>query len=65
VADAPDDAGSAERPGLGALARRALPDLLEATIVPATLFYVVLVHVGAGAAMVITLTWRVGRWSAG
>jgi intracellular septation protein A len=60
VADAPDDAGSAELPALGAIARRALPNLFEATIVPATLFYVVLVHVGAGAAMVITLAWASG-----
>jgi hypothetical protein len=50
-------AGPAELPALGAIARRALPNLLEATIVPAALFCVVLVHVGTGAAMVATLAW--------
>lgn len=47
-------------PPLGAVARRALPNLLEATLVPAALFYVVLVQVGAGAAMVVTSCWSFG-----
>jgi uncharacterized membrane protein len=46
-----------ELPSLGAIARRTVPHLLEATIVPAALFYVVLVRFGAGAAMVATLVW--------
>jgi hypothetical protein len=46
-----------ELPSLGAIARRTVPHLLEATIIPALLFYVVLVKVGAGAAMVATLGW--------
>lgn len=56
----PDAPGPAELPALGAIARRALPNLLEATLVPAALFYVVLVHVGPGAAMVATLAWSGG-----
>ncbi len=44
-------------PSLGAIARRTVPHLLEATIVPAALFYVVLVRFGTGAAMVATLGW--------
>jgi uncharacterized membrane protein len=46
-----------ELPSLAAIARRTVPHLLEATIVPAALFYVVLVRVGPGAAMVATLVW--------
>ncbi|MDP9389042.1 MAG: hypothetical protein M3Q48_14285 [Actinomycetota bacterium] len=53
-------AGRAELPALGAIARRALPNLVEATIVPAALFCVVLVQVGTGAAMVATLAWSAG-----
>lgn len=55
-----DASASGQLPALGAIARRALPNLLEASIVPAVLFYVVLVHVGAGAAMVATLVWSGG-----
>ena len=51
---------AAELPALSAIARRALPNLLEATLVPAVLFYVMLVHVGAGAAMVATFLWSGG-----
>jgi uncharacterized membrane protein len=46
-----------ELPSLAAIARRTLPHLLEATIIPAALFYVVLVRFGTGAAMVATLAW--------
>lgn len=56
----PDAPGPAELPALGTIARRAVPNLLEATIVPAGLFYVVLIHLGARAAMVATLAWSVG-----
>ena len=46
-----------ELPSLGDIARRTVPHLLEATILPALLFYVVLVRFGTGAAMVATLAW--------
>jgi hypothetical protein len=47
-----------------ALARRSLPHVLEATLVPAVISYVLLLTVGAGAAMVAVLAWTyiaVGR----
>jgi hypothetical protein len=44
----------------GAIARRSLPQLAEATVVPAILFYVVLLSVGAGAAMIAVLCWTYG-----
>lgn len=56
----PDASGPGELPALGAIARRALPNLVEATIVPAVMFYVVLVHIGPGAAMLATLAWSGG-----
>lgn len=46
-----------ELPSLGAVARRTVPHLLEATILPALLLYVVLVRFGTGAAMVATPAW--------
>ena len=52
-----DVAAPLELPSLSAIARRTVPHLLEATIGPAALFYVVLVRFGAGAAMVATLVW--------
>jgi len=52
-----DAAAPLQLPSLGAIARRTVPHLLEATIVPAALFYGVLVRIGAGAAMVATLVW--------
>ena len=39
------------------LGRRSLPHLLEATVVPTVLFYVLLVTISAGAAMVGVLCW--------
>ena len=42
---------------LRTLGRRSLPNVLEATVLPAVLFYVVLVTVGAGAAMIAVLAW--------
>jgi uncharacterized membrane protein len=42
---------------LVALGRRSLPHVLEATVAPAILSYVLLVAVGAGAAMVAVLCW--------
>lgn len=52
-----DPSQLSRRPVLVALARRSLPHLLEATVLPAILFYVLLVSVGAGAAMVGALCW--------
>jgi hypothetical protein len=45
------------RPVLLAVARRSLPQLAEATVIPAVLFYCVLVAIGPGAAMVAALGW--------
>ena len=39
------------------LGRRSLPHLLEATVVPTMLFYVLLVTIGPGAAMIGVLCW--------
>ncbi len=54
---------------LGQLARRSLPSLLEATAIPAALFYLCLVHFGSGVAMIVVLSWSYGavarRWLAG
>ena len=49
---------------LVALARRSLPHVLEATLVPAIISYVLLLTIGAGAAMIAVLAWTyiaVGR----
>jgi hypothetical protein len=45
---------------LAVLGRRSLPSLLEATVIPAILFYVFLVYVGPGAAMLAVLSWSYG-----
>jgi len=45
---------------LMAVGRRSLPHLLEATLIPAILFYVVMMTIGTGAAMVIVLLWTFG-----
>lgn len=42
------------------LARRSLPSLVEATLIPAILFYVCLAHIGAGVAMLAVLAWSYG-----
>ncbi len=42
---------------LAVLGRRSLPSLLEATVVPAILFYVCIVYIGDVAAMVAVLGW--------
>jgi hypothetical protein len=68
--DAPDDHALGERrhlslrPVLAGLARRSLPHLLEATLVPSILFYILLVTINAPTAMVGVLCWTfvaVGR----
>ncbi len=54
---------------LGELARRSLPSVLEATVIPAVLFYVCLVHFGPVVAMIVVLSWSYGavarRWLSG
>jgi hypothetical protein len=47
-------------PLLLAVARRGLPDLLESTIVPAILFFVVMTTVNATVAMAVVLAWAYG-----
>jgi uncharacterized membrane protein len=47
----------AMRPVLGGLARRSLPHILEATLVPTIIFYVLLVSLGSAAAMIGVLCW--------
>ena len=66
TADAPN--GDASGPGrklakgpiLAAVARRGIPNLVEATIFPAILFVVVLTVIGTGAAMIAVLAWSYG-----
>jgi intracellular septation protein A len=45
------------RPMLLAVARRSLPQIVEATLIPSLLFYVIVTTIGAGAAMVAVLVW--------
>ena len=45
------------RPVLAGLARRSLPHLLDATLVPSVLFYILLVTINAPVAMVGVLCW--------
>ena len=49
-----------KRPVLLAVARRGLPNLLEATIVPAVLFFVIVTTIGAAVAMAAVLVWGYG-----
>ncbi len=65
VAASPDDEPGHDRSisktrVLMVLAKRSLPSLLEATVVPAVLLYLFLVHIGPGAAMVAVLVWTYG-----
>src|SRR4051794_906732 len=50
----------AKGPILAAVARRGIPNLVEATIFPAVLFVVVLAVIGTGAAMIAVLAWSYG-----
>jgi len=47
-------------PILHAVARRGLPRIIEATVIPAILFFVVVSTVGEGAAMIAVLVWAFG-----
>jgi hypothetical protein len=49
-----------KRPVLLAVARRGLPHLVEATIIPAVLFFVIVSTIGASAAMAAVLVWTYG-----
>jgi hypothetical protein len=49
--------GLSLRPVLAGLARRSLPHLLEATLIPTILFYVLLVTISAPVAMAGVLCW--------
>jgi hypothetical protein len=59
-----DEAGAAPKlakgPILAAVARRGIPNLVEATLFPAILFVVVLAVIGTGAAMIAVLAWSYG-----
>jgi len=61
-AETPTGAGSgfSMRSVLLAVGRRSLPHLLEATLIPAVLFYFSMMYLGTGAAMVIVLGWTYG-----
>jgi hypothetical protein len=48
------------RPVLAAVARRGLPNLVEATIIPAVLFFVLASTIGAVVAMAAVLVWGYG-----
>jgi hypothetical protein len=52
-----DRAGLAKRPLLFAVARRGLPNLIEATVIPAVLFFVLVTTAGAPVAMAAVLVW--------
>ena len=45
---------------LRVLARRSLPSLIEATVIPSLIFYVCLVSVGPSIAMLAVLSWTYG-----
>ena len=64
VRDAESPTGAASgfsmRPVLVAVGRRSLPHLLEATLIPAVLFYFSMMYLGTGAAMIIVLGWTYG-----
>ena len=48
------------RPVLLAVARRGIPSIIEATIIPAALFFVIVTTVSAAAAMAVVLAWAYG-----
>ncbi len=51
---------SADRPGLGLVIRRVAASLLIATVIPATLFYVVLIAYDVWSAIIAALVWSYG-----
>jgi len=61
IRSAVEDAKFSKRSVLLVIGKRSLPHLLEATFVPALLFWVVLLVFGATAAMVSVLVWTFGN----
>jgi hypothetical protein len=59
-ADGPDVRPLSKLHVLAVIGRRSLPSLIEATLFPAVLFYVCLVHFGPGVAMIAALSWSYG-----
>ena len=59
-ADGPDFRPLSKLHVLAVIGRRSLPSLIEATLFPAVLFYVCLVHFGPGVAMIAALSWSYG-----
>lgn len=55
-----EDAKFSKRSVLLVIGRRSLPHLLEATLIPAVLFWVALNTLGAGAAMIAVFLWTTG-----
>ena len=45
---------------LAVIGRRSLPSVIEATLIPAGIFYLCLVHFGPGTAMIASLSWSYG-----
>jgi len=66
VGSARPEASDAERAPLptrqvlAAVARRGVPNLVEATVIPTILFFTVVTTIGAGAAMAAVLVWGYG-----
>lgn len=52
--------GLSRLPILGAVLRRSFPRLLEASLIPSLLFYLGLVLINAGAAMIAVICWSYG-----
>jgi hypothetical protein len=59
-ADGHDEGHLSRMHVLAVIGRRSLPSLIEATVIPALLFYVCLVHIGPGVAMIAALSWSYG-----
>jgi intracellular septation protein A len=55
-----DGAGLSKRRVLVAVARRGVPNLIEATVFPAVLFFVVVTTIGPAVAMAAVLVWSYG-----
>jgi hypothetical protein len=58
--DATDTVPMSKRTVLAAVARRGGPRLLEATLIPALLFFVAVITVGPIVAMIVVLAWGYG-----
>jgi hypothetical protein len=56
----PRESGISRLRVLAVIGRRSLPSLIEATVFPAVLFYLCLVHIGPAVAMIAALSWSYG-----